>query len=73
MPSAIFSSVFIGALQLLDPFSVGSGITGEAGTVGKNLVGDLIGEGIQIALCLLGQKHLAGHAVRAFFLLRMAL
>lgn len=48
-------------------------VIGEAGTVGKNLAGDLVGEGIQIALCLLGQKHLAGHAVRTFFLFRLTL
>ena len=48
------------------------GLLARAGTVGKNLVGDLVGEGIQVGLCL-GQKHLVGHAERTFFLFRVAL
>ena len=43
-------------LQLLDPFSVRDGIICEAGTIGKNLIGDFVRTCIEVALCFLRQK-----------------
>jgi len=45
----------------------------EAGAVGENLMGDLIREGVQVLLSFFRQKDLAGHALRAFFIRRLAL
>ncbi len=61
------------ALQFRDSFSVRNGIVRKAGAVGKNLMGDLVREGIEVALGLFRQEDLAGHAVRARFLPRFAL
>ena len=60
-------------LQLLDSFSVRDGIICEAATIDKNLFGDFVRTCIEVALCFLRQKDLTGHAVRAFFLTRVAL
>lgn len=61
------------SLQLLDSFSVRNSIVRKAGVVGENLMGDLVREGIEVALGLFRQKDLAGHAVRVRFLPRFAL
>ena len=42
-------------------------MVGEAGAVGENLIGDLVREGVELTLRFLGEKDLAGHAVRTFF------
>jgi hypothetical protein len=61
------------SLELLDPFPVRNEMIGEAGTISKNLIDDLVREGVEIALSVLGQIDLDCHAVRALVRRRVAL
>lgn len=45
----------------------------ESGTIGKNLIGDLVREGVEITLSVFGQIDLDSHAVRALIRRRVAL